>query len=120
MYNNIHSNEDDIKQTLYFLAGHGNYINVSYDWDYNILLPFYFLRHPSLAIPVCALSKQQVQVEIKFKKLDDVVLTYTRSNNAISDPPPNVSSSIKKVSLVSDFFFITENEKSFLKNRREN
>ena len=117
MYNNIHSNEDDIKQTLYFLAGHGNYINVSYDWDYNILLPFYFLRHPSLAIPVCALSKQQVQVEIKFKKLDDVVLTYTRSNNAISDPPPNVSSSIKKVSLVSDFFFITENEKSFLKTR---
>ena len=117
MYNNIHSNEDDIKQTLYFLAGHGDYINVSYDWDYNILLPFYFLRHPSLAIPVCALSKQQVQVEIKFKKLDDVVITQTRSNNAISDPPTNVSSLIKKVSLVSDFFFITENEKSFLKTR---
>jgi len=117
MYNNIHSNEDDIKQTLYFLAGHGNYINVSYDWDYNILLPFYFLRHPSLAIPVCALSKQQVQVEIKFKKLDDVIVTYTRSINAISDPPPNVSSLIKKVSLVSDFFFITENEKRFLQTR---
>jgi plastocyanin len=40
MYDQIHNNKDDIDQTLYFLTGHGNYIPVSYDWDYNILLPF--------------------------------------------------------------------------------
>ena len=117
MYNNIHSNEDDIKQTLYFLSAHGNYINVTQDWDYSILLPFYFLRHPSLALPVCALTKQQVQIELKFKKMEDVTISYTRSNGTISDPPSGVSTSIKKVSLVSDFFFITENEKSFLSTR---
>ena len=117
MYNNIHSNEDDIKQTLYFLSAHGNYINVTQDWDYSILLPFYFLRHPSLALPVCALTKQQVQIELKFKKMEDVTISYTRSNRTISDPPSDVSTSIKKVSLVSDFFFITENEKSFLSTR---
>jgi len=115
MYNNIHSNEDDIKQTLYFLSAHGNYINVTQDWDYSILLPFYFLRHPSLALPVCALTKQQVQIELKFKQMEDVVVTYT--DGVISDPPSGVSTSIKKVSLVSDFFFITENEKSFLSTR---
>ena len=117
MYNNIHSNEDDIKQTLYFLSAHGNYINVTQDWDYSILLPFYFLRHPSLALPVCSLTKQQVQIELKFKKMEDVTISYTRSNRTISDPPSDVSTSIKKVSLVSDFFFITENEKSFLSTR---
>ena len=115
MYNNIHSNEDDIKQTLYFLSGHGSYINVTQDWDYSILLPFYFLRHPSLALPVCALTKQQVQIELKFKQLEDVVVSYM--DGVISDPPSDVSTSIKKVSLVSDFFFITENEKSFLSTR---
>ena len=39
------------------LSGHGNYIPVSYDWDYSVMLPFYFFRHPSLAIPVVCYNK---------------------------------------------------------------
>ena len=117
MYDQIHSNKDDIDQTLYFLTGHGNYIDVTYDWDYNVFLPFYFFRNPSLAIPVCALTKQQVEVRIKFKKLKDVTVSYTRTGGALSDPPSVVSSSIKEVSLVTDFFFITDNEKGFLLTR---
>jgi len=117
MYDKIHSNKDDIDQTLYFLTGHDNYIAVSYDWDYKVFLPFYFFRHPSLAIPVCALTKQRVKVRIKFKKLNDVTVTYRRDTNTISSPPSDVSSSIKKVSLVTDFFFVTEDEKNFLLSR---
>jgi hypothetical protein len=117
MYDQIHSNKDDIDQTLYFLTGHGNYIDVTYDWDYNLFLPFYFFRNPSLAIPVCALTKQLVEVRIKFKKLTDVTLSYTRTGGGVSDPPSSVLSSIKKVSLVTDFFFITEHEKNFLLTR---
>ena len=117
MYDQIHSNKDDIDQTLYFLTGHGNYIDVAYDWDYSVLLPFYFFRNPSLAIPVCALTKQLVEVRIKFKKLEDVTVSYARTSDTISEPPSDVSSSIKKVSLVTDFFFITEDEKNFLLTR---
>ena len=117
MYDQIHSNKDDIDQTLYFLTGHGNYIDVTYDWDYSLFLPFYFFRNPSLAIPVCALTKQLVEVHIKFKKLTDVTLSYTRTGGGVSDPPSSVLSSIKKVSLVTDFFFITEHEKNFLLTR---
>ena len=117
MYDQIHSNKDDIDQTLYFLTGHGNYIDVTYDWDYSLFLPFYFFRNPSLAIPVCALTKQLVEVRIKFKKLIDVTLSYTRTGGGVSDPPSSVLSSIKKVSLVTDFFFITEDEKNFLLTR---
>jgi len=43
MYDQIHSNKDDIDQTLYFLTGHGNYIDVAYDWDYSIFLTLLFL-----------------------------------------------------------------------------
>jgi plastocyanin len=117
MYDQIHSNKDDIDQTLYFLTGHGNYIDVTYDWDYSLFLPFYFFRNPSLAIPVCALTKQLVEVHIKFKKLADVTLSYTRTGGNVSDPPSSVLSSIKKVSLITDFFFITEDEKNFLLTR---
>lgn len=117
MYDQIHSNKDDIDQTLYFLTGHGNYIDVTYDWDYSLFLPFYFFRNPSLAIPVCALTKQLVEVRIKFKKLTDVTLSYTRTGGGVSDPPSSILSSIKKVSLVTDFFFITEDEKNFLLTR---
>jgi len=116
MYDQIHSNKDDIDQTLYFLTGHDNYISVSYDWDYNVFLPFYFFRHPSLAIPVCALTKQRVHVKIKFKKLEDVAIQYNSSTDII-DPPSDVSSSIKKVSLVTDYFFVTEDERNFLISR---
>ena len=116
MYDQIHNNKDDIDQTLYFLTGHDNYIAVSYDWDYNVLLPFYFFRHPSLAIPVCALTKQLVEVRIKFKKLEDVIIQYKTATDII-DPPSDVSSSIKKVSLVTDFFFVTEDERNFLLTR---
>ena len=117
MYDQIHSNKDDIDQTLYFLTGHGNYIDVAYDWDYSVLLPFYFFRNPSLAIPVCALTKQLVEVRIKFKKLEDVTVSYARTSDTISEPPSSVSSFIKNVSLVTDFFFITEDEKNFLLTR---
>ena len=117
MYNQIHNNHDDTDQSLYFLSGHGNYIPVSYDWDYSIMLPFYFFRHPSLALPVCAITKQLVEVEIKFRKLEDITVTYTTSSGAIEDPPSDVSSSLKKVSLITDFFYITENEKNFLLSR---
>jgi len=117
MYNQIHNNIDDTSQTLYFLSGHGSYISVSYDWDYNIFLPFYFFRHSSLSIPVCAITKQQVEVNIKFKELKDIIVKYTTDNGAIEDPPPDVSSSIKKVSLVSDFYFISDDEKNFLLTR---
>ena len=66
---------------------------------------------------MCALTKQLVEVHIKFKKLTDVTLSYTRTGGGVSDPPSSVLSSIKKVSLVTDFFFITEHEKNFLLTR---
>ena len=117
MYNQIHNNHDDVDQSLYFLSGHNKYIPVSYDWDYSVMLPFYFFRHPSLALPVCAITKQLVEIEIKFRKLEDITVLYTTSSGAIEDPPSDVSSSIKKVSLITDFFYITENEKNFLLSR---
>ena len=115
MYNQLNNNTDETGTTLYYLTSHNRLSNPT--TELYVHLPFYFFRNPSLAIPVCALTKQQVEVHIKFKKLKDVTVSYTRTGGALSDPPSVVSSSIKTVSLVTDFFFITDDEKSFLFTR---
>ena len=117
MYNKLRNNKDDIDQTLYFLEGLDNYISVSYDWDYNVFLPFYFFRHPSLSIPVFALTKQQVEVRIRFKKLNEITVKYTTSTKEIEDPPADIASSIKNLSLITEFFFITDYERDFIMTR---
>jgi len=115
MYNQIHDTFDDNDQTNYFLSGQNYYIVPSSgEYTYNVLLPFYFFRHPSLSIPICALRKQIVEIHIKFKKIKDITLSYTLSNGEIQSPPSDISASIKDVSLITDFFYITEDEKNFL------
>jgi hypothetical protein len=51
-----------------------NYTNISdldqYDMEYRyfyVPIPFYFFRNPSLAIPLCAITKQEVSIRFKLK-----------------------------------------------------
>ena len=67
MYNQIHDTFDDNDQTNYFLSGQNYYIVPSSgEYTYNVLLPFYFFRHPSLSIPICSFIKQIVKKHIKL------------------------------------------------------
>jgi len=118
MYNQLHNNTDDLEQTLYFLSGHNNHLNVSNSYNtFYVNLPFYFFRHSSLAIPVCAITKQLVEVYIKFKNVDDdVSFKYTKSGNNVTREI-NVDGGIRDISLIADFFFVTEDERNFLKTR---
>jgi hypothetical protein len=101
MYDQLHSNLDDTIQTLYFMTGHNNHLRFTEPYTFYVNLPFYFFRHPSLAIPVCAITKQLVEVRIQFKK--DV---------AYDDP-----GSIRSASLLADFYYVTDEEKNFLLTR---
>ena len=44
-------------------------------FDFQIDLPFYFCKTPELALPICALHKQEVEVEIKFRDLKDILFS---------------------------------------------
>jgi len=117
MYDQLHSNKDDTDQTLYFLNGHGGHINFPSDTDLYINLPFYFFRHPSLAIPVCSITKQLVEVRIKYKS-PDYKIAYD-FDKGVSPPiiSPISSGDILKSSLITDFFYITEEEKNYMKSK---
>ena len=108
MYQQLHNTNDDIEQTLYFLNGHGNLLSYTGEYPYFMDIPFYFYRNPSLSIPTCALTKQIVEVRIKLKPLSELV-----HNGA----PASISASINKFSLDTEFVYLTDEEKGFLRSR---
>ena len=123
MYDQLYSNKDDVDQTLYFMNGHNETLTVSDTYNtFYINLPFYFHRNPSLAVPVCALTKQLIEVRVTFRDVDDdVTFKYTKpvfgDMNGIVQRDKTTEGSIKSASLITDFYFITEDEKNFLLTR---
>jgi hypothetical protein len=114
IHQQLHNTDDDIEQTLYFLNGHGNYLSYADRYTYFLDLPFYFYRNSSLAIPTCALTKQQVEVRIKLRPLNELVRNIGASDaEDISD----VTASITKFSLDTEFAYVTPEERGYLMSR---
>ena len=118
MYNQLHNNKDDVNQSLYFLSGHGEHLQVSDSYNtFYVNIPFYFFRNPSLAVPVCAITKQLVEVRVTFKDVnDDVTFKYT-INGSVTKRDKTTEGSIDNVSLITDFYFVAEEERNFLLTR---
>ena len=66
-----------------------NTLGIDRDENFFIDLPFYFYNHPELAIPICALKYQEVEVEFKLRNVGDLVV---RSDG---DYPPNFTENVK-------------------------
>lgn len=106
MHQQLHNTDDDINQTLYFLNGHSNVLSYSGDYTYFMDLPFYFYRNPSLAIPTCALTKQLVEVRLKLRPLSQLIYDGASAN---------VSANLKKISIDTEFVFLTKDEQNYMK-----
>ena len=75
IYQQLRNNEDDTRQALYFLTGHGDLLDFrSGEYTYFLDLPFYFYRNPGLSIPTCALNKQSIEVRLKLRNFNELVL----------------------------------------------
>ena len=118
MYNQLYNNKDDVNQSLYFLSGHGEHLQVSDSYNtFYVNIPFYFFRNPSLAVPVCAITKQLVEVRVTFKDVnDDVTFKYT-IDGSVTKRDKTTEGSIDNVSLITDFYFVAEEERNFLLTR---
>lgn len=108
MRQQLENNDDDVRQSVYFLTGHGDFLRYSGSNTYFLDLPFYMYRHPELAIPVCALLKQQVEVRIKLRPLKDMIFNGFRAGD---------TATIEHLTLDTDFVFVTQDERSFLQSR---
>jgi hypothetical protein len=83
----------------------------SFPREFMIPLPFYFHNNPSLAIPLCAIDKQEVEVHIKFRKLDELYVT------PVTNTTSTVTGTIESVSLAVEYVYITPDEINYIKNR---
>jgi len=108
IHQQLYNTTDDTSQSLYFLNGHGNFLAYTGDYTYFLDLPFYFYRNPTLAIPTCALTKQEVEVRIKLRPLSELVFAGTTAETV---------SSIKKFSLDAEFIYVANDERNFLMSR---
>lgn len=70
--------------------------------QYFIDLPFYFYRNPKLAIPICAITKQEVEIEIKLRDYTDLIIdTSDGSYKSLTYKP-----SITNFQLCSEIVFV--------------
>lgn len=53
----------------------------TYNTNYFVDIPFYFYNNPELAIPICAIDKQEVEIIIKLRKRSDCVWGYDTTDS---------------------------------------
>jgi hypothetical protein len=80
----------------------------AYPRIFMIPLPFYFFRNDSLSIPLSALTKQEVQVNIKFRKWEDVIVNMNTSGKTISDLTSQPQ--MLELTLVTEYIFLSDAE----------
>ena len=64
----------------------GNIEDISFFVD----LPFYFYNHPELAIPLCAINRQEVEVEFKLRTAQEIVIQTNGNKADISQETPKI------------------------------
>jgi hypothetical protein len=88
------------------------------DTSYRVDLPFYFHEHPELAIPLHAITKQEVEIAIRFRKAEDCIFAVDLANPIGNDAATyyigqNPSGLIKSVQLSTEM--VTLQDKKFPK-----
>ena len=125
MYNQLNYTQNDSDFTLVATTLHNSYpiindaVYSAYtDFQkYKVQLPFYFHKHPSLSIPVCALSKQLVEVKIKYRPVDELTVEYDLATQTYAPTTIRSSVQLRNMSLFVDFIYIGDEEKSFILTR---
>ena len=74
---------------------YGNYPRI-----FIVSLPFYFFKSDSLSIPLSAIDKQEVEISLKFRKWEDLIVKLNTNNLTISD--------LEKVPTINDLTLMTE------------
>ena len=92
----------------------GNIEDISFFVD----LPFYFYNHPELAIPLCAINRQEVEVEFKLRTAQEIVIKTDGKKADISQQNPQPK--IKDFQLCADVVHVDCEERiKMQKSRRD-
>ena len=85
----------------------------AYPRIFMIPLPFYFFRNDSLSIPLSALTKQEVQVNVRFRKWEDLIVNMNNSGKTISDLATQPK--MLELTLATEYVFLSEAENNYFR-----
>jgi hypothetical protein len=84
------------------------------DENFFVDLPFYFYNHPELAIPLCAITKQEVEIELTLRKAQDIMVTL--SGGRVTSPP---EIHIKEFKLCTEVVFLDTAERKKMQKMKK-
>lgn len=86
-------------------------LGLTTDESFFVDLPFYFYRHPQLALPLCAINKQEIEVEFKLRDVQDIVIKGDGSYITL-----NETFNLKKFQLCTEVVFLDCTERIKIEN----
>ena len=89
-------------------------LGASSDENFFVDLPFYFYKHPELAIPLYAINKQEVEVEITLRKPEELMVDIDGSR--VTSPP---AIHIKDFKLSTEVVFLDKSERSKMQKMKK-
>ena len=94
------------------------------DTKYFVDIPFYFYNNPELAIPLCAITGQEIEIVIKLRDLKDCVWGYDATDPANSNSIfylgdyVQTKGLIKSLKLTTEMVSLNEEEKQMLLSKK--
>jgi len=88
-----------------------NTLGLTSDESFFVDLPFYFYKHPELAVPLCAINKQEVEVEFKLRNAQDLVIKADGSYITLEE-----TLKLKEFKLCTEVVFLDSTERIKLMN----
>lgn len=88
-----------------------NTLGLNSDESFFVDLPFYFYKHPELAVPLCAINKQEVEVEFKLRNAQDLVIKADGSYITLEE-----TLKLKEFKLCTEVVFLDSTERIKLMN----
>ena len=94
------------------------------DTKYFVDIPFYFYNNPELAVPLCAITNQEIEIVIKLRDLKDCVWGYDTTDPANSNSIFYLGDSIqtkgliKSLKLTTEMVSLDEEEKQMLLSKK--
>ena len=78
------------------------------DTKYFVDIPFYFYNNPELAVPLCAITGQEIEIVIKLRDLKDCVWGYDATDPANSNSIFYLGDTIQAKGLIKSIKLTTE------------
>jgi len=92
-----------------------NTLGLGTDEEFLVDIPFYFYNHPELAIPMCGMKHQEVEIEFKLRSVEDLVVhitgNYKASGVNLREVLASLKPKIKEFSLCTEVVFLDSVER---------